>query len=125
MNRLPPVPRVDVVTAQTRLEAAGEPPAVLLDVREPEDFRVVRAPGAVLRPVSTLHLTIDDLPRDRPIFVICYEGNTSQAVTAFMLRRGWTDVASVDGGMSAWRRAGLPIRQGPPEPGEGELELEP
>jgi rhodanese-related sulfurtransferase len=99
----------------------GEMPApLLLDVREPADFRAGRAPGAVLRPVSTIHLTLDTIPRDRPILVICYEGHTSAAVTGFLLRRGWPDVVSVDGGMNAWQQAGLPMRQGPLEPGEGE-----
>ena len=117
----PTVPTVDVQSARARLADGGARAPVLLDVREPADFRVSRAPGAVLRPVSTFHLTIDSLPKDRPIMVICYEGNTSAAVTAYLLQRGWTDVASVAGGMSAWRRAGFPVRQGPLERGEGEL----
>ncbi len=124
MTFRPPVPTIDVATAHDRLDGADGAGPILVDVREASDFRASRAPGAVLRPASTFHLTLDTVPRDRPIMLICYEGNTSAAAAAFLLARGWTDVANVAGGMSAWRRAGLPTRQGPVEPGEGELPAE-
>jgi rhodanese-related sulfurtransferase len=41
-------------------------------------------------------------------------------VTAFLLRNGWTDVCNVAGGMEAWERAGLEVRRGPLDPGEGD-----
>jgi rhodanese-related sulfurtransferase len=121
MSFRPSVPTIEVTAAQARLVDGEIPAPLLLDVREPADFRTSRAPGAVLRPVSTFHLTMGSIPRDRPLLVICYEGNTSAAVTAFLLRQGWSDVASVEGGMNAWRSAGLPTRLGPLAAGEGEL----
>ena len=39
----------------------------------------------------------------------------------FLRQNGWTDVTNVSGGMIAWRQAGLPIRTGQPDPGEGDL----
>ena len=62
-----------------------------------------------------------DLPTDRPLLVICHVGGRSAAVTSFLTRAGRTDVVNVAGGMDAWARAGLPVRTGPLEPGEGEL----
>ena len=121
MFRRPQVPTIDGTEASRRLAAGGTPAPILLDIREPADFRVFRAPGALLRPVSTLHLTVADLPKDRPIMVACWEGNTSQGVTEYLLRSGWTDVVSVAGGMNGWRHAGLPVREGALAPGEGEL----
>ena len=53
--------------------------------------------------------------------VICHSGSRSAAVTGFLARSGRTDVVNVAGGMDAWERAGLPIRRGQVEPGEGEL----
>jgi rhodanese-related sulfurtransferase len=39
----------------------------------------------------------------------------------FLMQQGFSNVANVDGGMIAWKNAGLPVRSGPTEPGEGEL----
>ena len=45
----------------------------------------------------------------------------SAAATGFLLRSGWTDVVNVEGGTTAWAKAGLPVRRGEVAPGEGEL----
>ncbi len=80
---------------------------LLVDVRERNEFVQVRAPGAVLYPTSSFLLRFEELPRDRPLHVICNSGSRSAAVTAWLLRNGWSDVHNVAGGMVAWLRAGL------------------
>jgi rhodanese-related sulfurtransferase len=114
----PEIPTVDPIEAERRLREDPDGP-LLLDVREPDEFRAVRAPGAALVPTSTFLLRIADVPRDRPLLVICRTGNRSAGVTGYLLRSGWTDVTNVAGGMVLWERAGLPVRRGPTTPGEG------
>jgi hydroxyacylglutathione hydrolase len=114
------VPTIDVREAERRLREDATKP-VLVDVREAAEFAEVRAPGAVLVPTSTFMTQQSDLPTDRPLLVICHVGGRSAAVTSFLTRAGRTDVVNVAGGMDAWARAGLPVRTGPLEPGEGEL----
>jgi rhodanese-related sulfurtransferase len=114
-----PIPTVDVQTASERL-ASADPP-LLLDVREPNEYAGVRAPGAVLMPTSTFLLKAGELPRDRPILVMCAVGGRSANVTAYLLCNGWPDVVNVAGGIVAWERAGLPVKRGAPAPGEGDL----
>jgi rhodanese-related sulfurtransferase len=94
---------------------------LLVDVRERNEFVQVRAPGAVLYPTSSFLLRFEELPRDRPLHVICNSGSRSAAVTAWLLRNGWSDVHNVAGGMVAWVRAGLETRGGPLAPEEGDL----
>ena len=101
--------------------AVGAGAPLLVDVRERSEFIQVRAPGAVLYPTSSFLLRFEELPRDRPLHVICNSGSRSAAVTAWLLRNGWTDVLNVNGGMVAWVRAGLETRRGPLAPGEGDL----
>jgi rhodanese-related sulfurtransferase len=101
--------------------AVGAGAPLLVDVRERSEFIQVRAPGAVLYPTSSFLLRFEELPRDRPLHVICNSGSRSAAVTAWLLRNGWTDVLNVAGGMVAWVRAGLETRRGPLAPGEGDL----
>jgi rhodanese-related sulfurtransferase len=120
------VPTVDVLEAERRLAepasaSASAPAPLLVDVREPNEFVEVRAEGAVLFPLSTWMLRFRDLPRDRPLLMICRTGARSGNAAAFLLANGWTDVANVAGGTMAWERAGLPVRRGQPAPGEGDL----
>jgi rhodanese-related sulfurtransferase len=111
------VPQCDVLYADIR-RRDGERPAVLLDVREPDEVRDVRTDGALHLPFSGIAGQLDHIPRDRPVLVMCAAGNRSAAVAAHLLANGWTDVANVAGGINAWERAGLPVRRGPYGPDE-------
>jgi len=122
MTMPPPIPTIDVAEAERRLREDPEGP-ILLDVREPNEFGEVRAPGAVLVPTSVFMTRVAELPADRPLMVICHVGGRSAAVTGYLVRAGRADVVNVAGGMEAWERAGLPVRRGPVELGEGELQL--
>jgi rhodanese-related sulfurtransferase len=114
------LPSVDVTEAERRLREDPARP-LLLDVREPNEFTDVRAPGAILLPMSVLAARLEELPTGRPLLVICHVGGRSAAVVGYLARAGRADVANVTGGMDAWERAGLPIRRGPVTPGEGDL----
>lgn len=115
-----PLPTIGVEEAERRLRDDPAHP-LLLDVREPNEFTQVRVPGAVSLPTSTFSTRLGELPPDRPLLVICHLGSRSAAVTSFLARRGRSGVVNVAGGMDAWERAGLPVRRGSVEPGEGEI----
>jgi phage shock protein E len=120
MNRPAGVPAVDPLYADIRLRDAVRP-AVLLDVREPNEFAEVRVPGSFLVPMSQLGSRVDEIPRDRPLLVICAMGSRSQQVAGYLLEQGWEDVGNVAGGISTWERMGLEVRKGAVEAGEGTL----
>lgn len=120
MNLPAALPTIDVAEADRRLREDPARP-ILLDVREQHEFTAVRAPGAALLPTSAFMARLAELPPDRPLLVICHTGSRSAAVTGFLTRNGRTDVVNVAGGMDAWERAGLPVRKGPIDPGEGAL----
>jgi len=111
---------IDVAEAERRLREDPDAP-LLVDVREQHEFDEVRAPGAVLMPMSQLATRAGELPADRPLMIVCHTGSRSSAVTGFLARSGRTDVVNVAGGMEAWERGGLPVKRGTPEPGEGDL----
>ena len=85
--------------------------AVLLDVREPDEWRAVRAPGALHIPMRELATSTDRLPTDRAIVCICHVGQRSALVADALVDAGWTAV-NVAGGMNAWEAAGLPVEHG-------------
>lgn len=117
------IPTIDVTEADRRLREDPSRP-LLLDVREMNEFVAVRAPGAMLVPTSAFMARLGELPADRPLLVICQHGNRSAAVTGYLARIGRADVVNVAGGMEAWARAGLPVRRGRLEAGEGDLPAE-
>jgi rhodanese-related sulfurtransferase len=115
------IPTIDVAEAAERLRAAGTGAGtpVLVDVREDDELVQAHVEGATHVPMSAFVERHAELPRDRPLFVMCASGNRSSAATAFLLRNGWTDVVNVEGGITAWQRAGLPVRRGAPESAGG------
>jgi rhodanese-related sulfurtransferase len=125
MNRPTGVPAISPRDAAAALSPetgdAGDAGPLLVDVREADEFANQRAVGAVLIPISEFAERHEELPRDRPLLMICQSGSRSMSATMFLLQRGWTDVRNVEGGTQAWAAAGLPTRQGTPEPGEGDL----
>lgn len=85
--------------------------AVLLDVRENDEWAAGHAPGAVHVPMGQVPQRIDELAStfpDRPVHVVCRSGARSARVTAYLAQAGW-DAVNVDGGMRAWAAAGRPM----------------
>jgi glyoxylase-like metal-dependent hydrolase (beta-lactamase superfamily II)/rhodanese-related sulfurtransferase len=80
--------------------------ALVLDVREPEEYVSGHVPGAVNLPQAEIASRLDEVPRDRPVFVICQGGFRSLRAAQFLGQCGLADVASVKGGTAAWREAG-------------------
>jgi rhodanese-related sulfurtransferase len=99
--------------------------AMVVDVREPEEFANGHVPGAVNLPQAELATRLNEVPRDRPVFLICQGGFRSLRAAQFLSQCGIADVASVKGGTEAWRAAGGDlIRQSarPARPGIVETE---
>jgi rhodanese-related sulfurtransferase len=119
MNQPAAIPTIDVKEAAARRDGPDNP--LVVDVREPEEFATVRLEGAALLPMSTFGERHAELPKDRPLLLMCHIGGRSAAATAYLVRNGWTNATNVAGGIDAWERAGLPVRHGTPEPGEGDL----
>jgi rhodanese-related sulfurtransferase len=88
-------------------DVRGRPSAAaILDVREPEEFASGQVPDAFNLPQADLATRLDEVPRDRPVFVICQGGFRSLRAAQFLCQRGYADVASVRGGTEAWRAGG-------------------
>ena len=75
---------------------------VILDVRQPEEYRSGRLPGAVFIPLPDLINKVGELDHAKPIIAYCRSGNRSRAAAAFLLIYGFSKVYSMDGGITAW-----------------------
>jgi rhodanese-related sulfurtransferase len=99
--------------------------AVVVDVREPDEFLSGHVPGAVNLPQAELATRLAEVPRDRPVFVICQGGFRSLRAAQFLRQCGLADVASVTGGTGAWHAAGGElIRESADAPQAGVVETE-
>ena len=82
--------------------------AVLLDVREDDEWTAGHAPEARHVPMSQLTGRLDEVPAADPLYVICRSGSRSARVVAFLSQQGVSAV-NVAGGMQSWAAAGRPL----------------
>jgi glyoxylase-like metal-dependent hydrolase (beta-lactamase superfamily II)/rhodanese-related sulfurtransferase len=107
LTQTPDVADVDV----TALEARA-PEAAVVDVREPDEYAHGHVPGAANLPQAELATRLEEVPRDRPVFVICQGGVRSRRSAQFLRQMEYVRVANVQGGTDAWRTAGKPLAFG-------------
>jgi rhodanese-related sulfurtransferase len=84
--------------------------ALLLDVREDDEWAAGHAAEAVSLPMSRLAAHVQTLPPDRLIICVCHVGARSAMVARALSGGGW-DAVNLSGGMTAWVAAGLPVVQ--------------
>ena len=84
--------------------------AVLLDVREQDEWDAGHAPGAVHIPLGDLPSRLHELPDTDAVTlaVACRGGGRSSRAVAWLSQQGF-DVANLDGGMKAWAAVGKPL----------------
>jgi rhodanese-related sulfurtransferase len=82
--------------------------ALLLDVREADEWDAGHAPEAVWIPMGDIQARLEELPRDRPIVAICRTGSRSGVLAGALVGIGY-DVVNIDGGMRAWAAEDFPV----------------
>lgn len=93
-------PEVEPEALQAELDSA-EPP-FLVDVREPEEWAIVRLPGAHLIPKGELADRVDELTRASRLVLYCRAGVRSAEAAHMLLDLGFSNVRSLRGGINAW-----------------------
>lgn len=82
--------------------------ALLIDVRESHEYKAFHAAGARHIPLNSLPNRLRELPKERPILVICQSGARSASAANYLSEQGY-NVTNVSGGTANWRAQGLPI----------------
>jgi len=100
-------PEVDVQEAKTRVDAG----ALLVDVREQDEYDAVRIPGSTLVPLSELQQRYSELPQDQDLVIHCRSGARSARATDFLNENGYNAV-NVAGGILDWEQQDLPVVHG-------------
>jgi rhodanese-related sulfurtransferase len=87
----------------------------LLDVRRQDEWDQYHVTNTTLITLDDLPNRLNELPRDQEIVVICHSGNRSGQGRDILLDAGFTQVTSMEGGLTAWNNAGYPL-DGPSRP---------
>jgi rhodanese-related sulfurtransferase len=104
----PDAPEVDIDTFAAAL-AEG---AVVLDVREPDEYFDAHIPGVVHIPLGELGQRLQELPAERPLYVVCAVGNRSLMAATALQNQAGIQAVSVAGGTNGWISSGRPFDKG-------------
>jgi len=88
----------------------------ILDVREPDEWQGGRIDGARHLPMGEISVHLEELPRDRLIVTVCRSGNRSGKAAEMLRAKGFA-AEGLDGGLTKWVKAGLPILTDDGRPG--------
>lgn len=79
--------------------------SIILDVREPGEFALKHVPNSILIPLGELDRRLEELDKNKTIYVICRTGNRSGYAVQYMMSQGFNDIYNVLPGMINWTGA--------------------
>ncbi len=93
---------INVVELKMKMDNGDD--FILVDVREPHEFEIVRIPGSLLMPLSQFldGSALENLPRDKAIILHCRSGVRSATALEILKTAGFGDSTHVEGGVLAW-----------------------
>ena len=76
----------------------------VLDVREKWETDICAIADSIKVPLGSLPQSLDKLPGDVPVVVVCHHGGRSQQATTWLRRNGFGNATNLRGGIDAWAR---------------------
>jgi len=84
----------------------------LIDVRSDGEWQSGHPSHAIHIELGQVSQRMQEIPKDKPLVVICASGNRSSMAATKLANAGFEPVYNFSGGMGAWQSAGLPVKQG-------------
>lgn len=87
--------------------------ALVLDVRDEGEFKAGHIPNSRHIPLAGIGSRLKELEkfRKRPVVIICRSGSRSGAAAGILKKSGFNDVVVLQGGLTAWAQANLPVEK--------------
>jgi rhodanese-related sulfurtransferase len=99
------LPPAEFLTAYQKAEKG-----LMIDVREFFEYRKSRIKDAINIPSSGhLEVSADTIDKQSSLFLYCTSGFRSKRVAKFFSGQGYTNVYSLEGGINAWKKEGMPV----------------
>jgi rhodanese-related sulfurtransferase len=100
------------VNASQATQLINREDALVVDVREQGEFSGGHILGAKNLPLARLESSGDLAKRkDKPVIVYCDTGNRASKALAALKKQGFAKVVNLNGGLAAWKQAGLPVER--------------
>jgi len=95
----------------TRLMNDGH--ALVLDIRDNAEFNAGRVPKSKNIPLADLDKRIDEIAKfkGKPVIIACKTGTRSAAALRTLKQQGFSDLYQLQGGVTAWQQASLPLEK--------------
>jgi rhodanese-related sulfurtransferase len=74
----------------------------LIDVREPWETELCRIDGSLDLPMGEIQESLDRIPNDRPVVVLCHHGMRSMQVVGWLRGQGLGNATNLRGGIELW-----------------------
>jgi len=99
----------DVSPAELDALVKEDPNLVVIDVREPWEYRQGHIEGAVLMPLGQLAARLEEIDASQPVAVVCASGSRSLSAAALLGQKGIPKVYNLAEGMNGWEQEDLPV----------------
>ena len=105
------------ISPQEALKAVNNHEAMILDVREPNETALERMslPDILFYPMSVITERLGFIPTDKLVITVCPGGVRSSKVAEILINNGFTNIASLDGGLNFWKAIKMPYEYFQPE----------
>ncbi|MGJ7508590.1 rhodanese-like domain-containing protein [Variovorax sp. GT1P44] len=101
------------LTAQGAVQLINRERAVVVDVREPEEFAAGHVTGAKNVPLNQLEQKLPTTVKNKtlPLLLVCATGGRAQRAVAMAKKLGYEQAQAVAGGLKSWKDANLPVEK--------------
>ena len=101
------------LTAQGAVQLINRQRAVVVDVRDPEEFAAGHATGSRNVPLDQLEAKLAATIKNKslPVLIMCATGARAQRAVAIAKKLGYEQAQAVGGGLKGWKDANLPIEK--------------
>lgn len=97
------------VSVQDAVQLTNAREGLFLDVRSAEHFKAGNIPQSRNIPLADIAQKAGNLPKDKPIIVVCERGRNAVEVVNTLKGKGYEEVYCLQGGLAAWIEAGMPL----------------
>lgn len=99
------------VSVLEAVKLMNQPKCTILDVRDAAEFEAGHIKSARHIPLADLSKRLTELEKQKtnPVLIVCSTGSRSASASSTLTRAGFSNVVSLEGGMSAWQNQGMPV----------------
>ena len=87
---------------------------IVIDVRTAAEYASGHIARSIFMPLATVPLRLSELDRHAQVYVVCESGARAYQACQYLQQHGYRAI-NLDGGMTRWRAAGLPVTVGAPQ----------